>query len=423
MQRKEGLEIPDWRSAHRSAESLIPNYWKLCSLFSELELDAHVKSVVGKRLDPITNAKWSFVDKEGIAVPEVEQLIDTLGFEDLLKGVMMSKFWFYKMMEPKFWQNADGEWEMSVFQVPYQNLRPHLGVIAYDHSTDEGMNVREGIYKKTIMEVGDPAHLGDYLIAAPYVIYKRGGLGDYSLFVQVFGMPIVDAEWDGVDEVQRTKLNQAIMTLGSGGALVRPAGTKVTLLQNTNAANGQLQDGFIKTLNKEISKALLGSTETTESSDSSGYAQGKVHQEEDDEKNESDQNFVRRMLNSRFRPILRAHGFDTKGGKFIIEGQKEKLTVQDIKVLKQEVKLPMDDDWLYEKYSIPKPDNYEELKEQQAQTPEPPAKKPGEDDPEENEAEQLSLVDKFLSLFSFLPLRRGESDGDDLWLSPHHKAK
>jgi len=422
MQRKDGLEIPDWRSAHRSAESLIPHYYKLYSLYSELELDGHVEAVVGKRLDPVTNAKWSFVDKDGVPVPEIEQLIDTIGFEDLLKGVMMSKFWGYKMMEPRFWQNADGEWEMSVYEVPYLNQRPHLGIIAYDHATDEGINVREGIYKKTIMEVGKPKDLGKYLIAAAYVIYKRGGFGDYSLFVQVFGMPIVDAEWDGVDEVQRMKLNEAIMTLGSGGALVRPAGTKVELLQNTNAANGQLQDGFIKTLDKQISKSLLGSTETTESSDSSGYAQGKIHQEEDDEKNESDQNFVRRYLNSRFRPILRAHGFDTKGGKFILEGQKEKLTVQDLKTLK-DIGLPLDHDSLYERFNLTKPDNYDELIKQR----ESPLKggkggtkkKPEEDDPEENEAEQLSLTRKLLNLFSFLPLKRGESEKDDLWLSPH----
>ncbi|MEM9338730.1 MAG: DUF935 family protein [Bacteroidota bacterium] len=435
FQRKDGIEIPDWRSAHRSAESLIPNYYKLYSLYSEILLDAHVTSVIGKRIDPITNANWSFVDKEGKPVDEIQQLIDTIGFEDLLQGIMMSRFWGYKMMEPKFWQNGDGEWEMGTYEVPYLNMRPHLGVIAYNHTSDDGIDVRSGMYKKTIMEVGKASDLGKLLVAAPYAIYKRGGFGDYSLFVQVFGMPIVDAQWDGVDEGQRQKLNQAIIALGSGGALVRPKGTDVNLLQNKSAANGDLQDGFIKTLNKEISKGLLGSTETTESSDSSGYAQGKIHQEEDDEKNESDLNFVRRILNSRFRPILRAHGFDTKGGRFITEAQKHKLSVEDVVKLKRDAKLPVSDDFLYEKFGIPKPENYEELKKDQeskvavmapatqtAPGQATPNDVPGEDEPEENQAEQLSFVKKLLHLFSFVPLKRGESK-EMLWNSPHDQIE
>ncbi len=257
FQRKDNVEIPDWRTAHRSAESIIPNYYLLYSLYADVELDGHVEGVVSKRIDPIKNANWRFVDSNDKPIDEINQLIDTIGFEDLITGIMDSKFWGYKMMEPKFWQNADGEWEMKVYEVPYLNMRPHLGIIAKDHASDVGINVREGIYKKTIMEVGKEKDLGLYLKAAPYQILKRGGFSDYALFVQVFGMPIVDAQWDGINEEERLQLNQAIAILGSGGALVRPKNTDVNLIQNTNSANGQLQDNFIKALNKEISKSLL----------------------------------------------------------------------------------------------------------------------------------------------------------------------
>jgi SPP1 gp7 family putative phage head morphogenesis protein len=249
--------------------------------------------------------------------------------------------------------------------------------VAKDHTAEEGINIREGIYAKTIMEVGNPDDLGLYLKAAPYQILKRGGLGDWALFVQVFGNPLVDATWDGFDESQRIKLLEAINALGSGGAIVRPEGTNITLLENKSNANGDLQDKFMTFLNKEISKALLGSTETTESSNSSGYAQAETHAGQDERKNESDINFVRRVLNSRFIKILTTHGFDTAGGRFVIEGEDNELSVKesfDIQMRLFDKGLPIEDDFFYETYGIPKPANYDQIKKDQEAAKEAEAK-------------------------------------------------
>ena len=362
-------DIPSWRLAHRSAESLLPRRILLYDLYADVEIDGHVEAVTGKRRDPVTTANWQFVDKDGTPVDGVNDLLDTIGFGDMLEDIVNSKFWGYSIFEPTFWKNHEGKWEMAANLLPRMNYRPETGIIANDSTSEEGINIREGFYAKTVMEVGKPKDLGLYLKAAPYQILKRGGLGDWGLFVQVFGNPIVDATWDGFDESQRLKLLEAVQALGSGGALVRPKGTEVTLLENKSNANGDLQDKFMSFLNKEISKALLGSTETTESSSSSGYAQSNTHAGQDEKKNESDIQFTRRILNSRFTRILASAGFQVDGGSFIIEGEDNELTVKesfDMQMRLLDKGLPIDDDFFYETYGIPKPDNYEQLKKDQA---------------------------------------------------------
>lgn len=404
-------DIPSWRNALRSAESIVPRRQALYDLYADVDLDGHVEAVTSRRRDAVTTANWQFIDKDGKPVDEINQLIDSIGFNDMLEEIINSKFWGYTILEPTFHRSADGMIQMEPNLIPRLNYRPEKGIVAYDHSSEDGINIREGIYAKTIMEVGRAHDLGLYLKAAPFQILKRGGLGDWALFVQVFGNPIVDATWDGFDEKQRLMLLEAINALGSGGAIVRPAGTDVTLLENKTNANGDLQDKFLTFLNQEISKALLGTTETTQSSSSSGYAQAEIHQNQDERKNESDIDFTRRILNSRFTKILTTHGFDLRGGRFIIEGESNELTVKesfDIHMQLKKEGLPIDDDFFYDTYGIPKPDNYDQIvaekRETNKKSQESRIKNQDNEDPdlreEEEEQENLTFARRFIKLFS-----------------------
>jgi hypothetical protein len=110
--------------------------------------------------------------------------------------------------------------------------------------------------------------------------------------------------------------------------------------------------------------AILGNTETTTSSKSSGYAQSKEHGEQQDELTVSDLIFIENLLNSKkFKQILKSYGYDVDG-KFEFELDlnltKLKLRIEiDMVVC---TKVPIGDDYWYETYRIPKPDNYDELK-------------------------------------------------------------
>jgi len=360
------LEIIDWRVALRNAEAIVPRYVLLYDLYSELWLDAHLNSVAKKRIMGVTNAGWRYVDKDGLPVTAVDKIIDTVHFERVLEAFVSARLEGYRMVECDY---RDGRF--TAYTVPPKHMRPRSGIVAFDQNSDDGISIRDGIYAHTVMEIGDPYDLGLFISAAQYVLYKRGGLGDWANFVEVFGQPIIDAEWDGYDEKQRLQLEEALNRMGNGGKITRPSGTKINLLENRANANGDLQDHFIDKLNAEISKVILGQTETTESSPASGYAQSRIHAQVEDDINISDINYTRRGLNTRFVAIMTALGIPgAEGGRFVVPieaeqqlSAKDKLDM-DI-ALVRDLNLPMDDDYFYQQYNIPKPANYAAIKQSQ----------------------------------------------------------
>lgn len=422
---RKSTDLTDWRNANRSAEGLIPRRTALYDLYLDYgTTDAQIIACWEKRLDPIKSAPWEFTDKNGQPVEAIQQLLDCAGFDDLLTAIMASKLHGYNMCEPTFFVNDNEQNEFSLYNVPLKNMRPHLGIIANSHIGDEGINIREGIYAKTMLEFGKPDDLGLMLCACMYAIRKRGNESDWAEFIEIFGRGIIDATWDGFDQSQRHALQKAFEDMGGSGVIIRPSGTEVDIKNNTGNANGDLQNKFADKMDSYIAKLFLGATETIDSSKSSGYAQSETHAKQQAGKSETDLNFVRRYLNSRFIKVLKSAGFDTKGGTFVIKEIKaiDQTTFNVHKAMRQDLGVPIDDDFFYEEYGVRKPDNYEALKKQadeaknevltekpdkkNAFTPqassEEKSKKPNdlEDEPDT----KLGLLRRFLQLFHPAPV-------------------
>jgi phage gp29-like protein len=220
------VDIEKWRNALRAAEATVPRRVELYDLYEEVMLDAHLTSVIDKRIMAVTNVEWQFLDKEGKEVEAIKEWIDTPDFETIVSELLNAKIWGYTMLEFDFYEN--GSW--GVFPIPRKHMRPHLGVVSFEQTANAGINVREGRYAETILEAGNVKDLGLLLKAAPLAIYKRGNWGDWAQFIEQFGQPLIDAIWDGYDESQRLMLVNALDNIGGGGKIVRPAGTQLQIL-------------------------------------------------------------------------------------------------------------------------------------------------------------------------------------------------
>ena len=359
------LDLGIWRNGQKQFNSIMaPRRVILYDLYFDILSDAHIIAVMGKRVDAITTATWNYVDKDGNPVDEIKELLDSLGFSDLLTEIINARFWGYSMIDCNIYQDDEGRWQMDAVQPERKHMRPETGIITIDQNGDTGINIREGRYAQTLMEVGKVKDMGLLVSAAMYAILKRNNLSDWANFVEVFGAPIMDAEWDGFDEDQRLKLLAAITAMGNSGRIVRPAGTKVTFFPNTISSTGALQQSFHDTLNEEISKALLGTTETTKSSNTSGYAQATEHGKQDDAKKEADKDYVRRYLNTYFIKIMRAFGMPVvDGGKFIIPDAQQAVTPTDkmnmFVQMATGLNMPINHDDVYQLTGMKKPDDYE----------------------------------------------------------------
>lgn len=358
-----------------SAESIYyPNRVALYDLYHDiLSMDGFLRGIIQKRIDAVLNKKIKFLTKAGKQDDDLTDLIKSEKGRDLITLLMESKLWGTSGVE-----FIIGD-ELTFNEVPRKHIKPEKGVITksqYGVSEENGFAYENMPF---VWVVGKKNDLGLLLACSMYAIYKRGTFGDYAQYVEIFGQPVRIMKYDAYDTKTKQELKTLLTDSGSSLAMMIPKQAEFEMLDGkTSNGDGKLQIGLKDACNEEMAIAILGNTETTSSSKSSGYAQSKEHGEQQDELTVSDLIFVENLLNSKkFKQVLKSYGFNVDG-KFEFELDlnltKLKLRIEiDMVVC---TKVPIGDDYWYETYRIPKPDNYDELKAKMEASKEQPESEP-----------------------------------------------
>lgn len=136
------------------------------------------------------------------------------------------------------------------------------------------------------------------------VFFKRNGIALWNALLERFGQPFVYAEYPpGTPVDERNKLLGALGDIARGAGLVVPQGSLVKLLEvaGGGAATGQAQAKLVEVMNAEISKIVLGETQTTEQGPNGARASAEVHDEVRGELRDADA----AMLSEDLAPFLR----------------------------------------------------------------------------------------------------------------------
>lgn len=399
---RESKDIAKLKSAIINAEAIhYPNRVQLYDLYHDvLSLDGRLQGLIDKRIDNVLNKELKFIDKSGKENEALTELMDSKPGRDLIKKIIESKLWGISGVE-----FIVGE-EFSFDEIERKHIKPEKGLITKSQYSTVEENAFVIDKLPFVWVIGDKKDLGKLLACSMYALFKRGNFSDWAQYVEIFGQPVRVIYYDAYDTKTRTELKQILEESGTSLAMMIPKQAEFEMMDGkTSNGTGELQERFKEACNEEMSIAILGNTETTSSSKSSGYAQSKEHGEQQDEITKSDMKFVANMLNSKkFLNILKSYGFDVNG-KFYYE---DELNINNLKVrmeIDREVsaKVPIGDDYWYNTYGIPKPDNYDELKakmeERKNEAPEPPepGKKPNKpvDKKEQlSETKKKNLVDR-----------------------------
>ncbi|HLO37289.1 MAG TPA: DUF935 family protein, partial [Lacibacter sp.] len=331
----------------------------------------------GKRIMAITNCPWEFIRNEK-KVDELDTMINSISFEQVLTEIINATAWGKSLVElgtKTVSRFGKDEQVLSSYLVKRQHYRPKEGMIVkeqYDSvDSSRAIRYREGKYTNYVADIGNDTDLGLILKAVPYVLLKRGDVGDWAQFVQLFGMPFREYRYNGYDEGTLALLKKNAEEMGSAPYMIMPDGTTLTL-HNAIGGNGTgAGDVFNKLADfcdKQISVLVLGNTETTTSSKSSGYAQSETHMKTQIEVFRDDIKNVTRILNDIVRPILYNLGYQVADGHFKIRKETNLQEILDrLKIIESVKKIgePIDSDYVYEVSGVPKPDNYDELKAKQ----------------------------------------------------------
>lgn len=378
-------DLSDWRTAHQQADAIISTGARvqLYDMYDDVQLDPHLSAVIDKRIMSITNHKLKFV-RDNKDIEDVTKAIRSKGFRELLREIMLAQFWGISVLELQ--KDVDGN--ITIYNVPRKHIRPRTQQIVKEQygSDGTGISYREGIYLNTCIEVGATNGLGLLLKAVPFVLYKRGCWGDWAQYCEVFGMPTKIGRYNGYDDATRIALESALDEAGSALSIVIPEEAKLEFLESkTTTASGNLYKDLADACDEQLSILILGQTETTKSSASSGYAQSATHQMQQNQIAEDDRAFVLGYLETEVRRVMQSLGFAMDGGEWQFEAEQENISLKDrvtIDTTLRNAGLPIDDDYFYETYSIPKPKNYGKEKPTNEEpidekpVEEPPTKKP-----------------------------------------------
>ena len=341
-------DIATWRGALISAESVYyPNRSRLYDLYEDVILDGHLSGVIAKRIDAVLN-KEIFFETSGGRDPQMDNLVHSLSFREIMRTIMETQLWGISGIE--FIPGS----ELAFDIIPRKHIKPELGIIAFEQTGTDGVPYA---HLDNIWVMGDKKDLGLLLKCAPCSLYKRGGLADWAQFIELFGQPVRIIKYDSYDEQTKVELKKILDDSGSSLSLMIPrqADFEIKDGKQTNC-DGNLQLSFIKALNEEMSITILGNTETTSSSDSSGYAQSKVHLDQQYEITKSDLIYTAAMLNSpKFRSILQGYGYPASNGRFVFAKDMDVDYLQTRIAIDKEVAqmVPVPESYWYDTYGIP----------------------------------------------------------------------
>lgn len=386
-----------------SESAFVPNRYKLLDLYHDVvTIDGHLSGLLDKRTKAVTNKRMVFMDKSGQKVDAMDDLIGSSKFERLLEVIMERKY--YGTCAVEFIMGKAFDYN----EIDRRHIRPESREIAISQFDARGISVDE---LPMVWLMGEPYELGKLLQCSLYALYKRSGFGDFAQYVEIFGQPVRVVKYDAYDEETRKKVRDMLEQAGSSLTMMIPKQADFEMLDGkTSNGTGELQERLINCCNQEMSVAILGNSETTTSSKSSGYAQAEIHADQQLEITISDMRYVCNMLNSPFfMGVLAGYGYPVEGGKFVFEQEQDlgKLQARLTIDLQLASRVPIDDDYFYETYGLPKPQNYEQLKreqEERRQAALDAVKNADRETSKEETKEKSKLYDRLADFFGFAPL-------------------
>lgn len=328
---------------------------------SIITTDGHLSGIINKRLSAVARERFEF-QRDGKPVDEVNEQIRSPWFRAFIKEAINSKLWGFTLCQFK----RDERGWITFDLIDRKHFDPVKRQVLLYETDVTGVPLEA--FSNCLVICDNPRGLGLLATCAPYALYKRGNLGDWAQFCQIFGMPIREYTYTAGDEEARKRLLADARKQGVNAVYIHPEGSGMTLHEaQGKSGTNDLYERFTANCNDEMSIAVLGNTLTTKSSENGTQALGTVQAKEQMKITEDDVQYILDLLNYDMADIFASLGVNTQGGEFVRVEQKYQDKHVQINVVSKlkEMGLPMSDDYLYKTFDVEKPEDYATLKAQQ----------------------------------------------------------
>jgi phage gp29-like protein len=348
-------------------------------LFEELEeKDPHLFSQLQTRKNAVTGLDFEIVpfDSDDERDKEIAEFIEAqLGsiesMEDVMtdlldaigKGFAVSEImWGYdeghvvvsdirsRHQKRFFWDSIDDSFKVRTKEAPEGILLPDSKFIVHRYKARSGHPSRAGILR----------------VVSWMYLFKNYDVKDWVAFAEVYGMPLRLGKYQpGASEADKIALMQALIQIGADAAGIIPDGTSIDFITTEKASSTDLFEKLARYCDEQISKAVLGQTLTSDSG-SGSYAQSKTHNEVRHDLTIADCKALAATLRrDLIRPLCIFNFGEDKRIPYIRFDAEEagdlKETAEIIGTLIEKTGLKIPTSYLYKKFSIPKPEDGDEI--------------------------------------------------------------
>jgi phage gp29-like protein len=353
--------------------------YRQMELFEEIEeKDTHLMSVMGTRKNAVLGAEYEVLpwsddaaDKEvaafvSDAIFSLEDFDDTLltlldaigkGFavSEIMweirggKALPMELKWRH---QKKFCYDDFERLRVLTDANPWPGeLLPDNKFIVHRYSARSGYKSRAGIYRTCVW----------------MYLFKNYTLKDWVAFAEVYGMPIRLGKYEpSASKEEQDKLTEAVARIGTDAAGIISKSTEIQFIEAAKA-DGKVFEALAKFCNAEISKAVLGQTQTSEIAASGSLASAKVHEEVRQDILDADARALAKTIRQGLiRPlVLFNFGEDAARRlpsiKFSTEKAEDQEKTAKVYMALSSMGLPITTAHLYEKFGVPSPEAGDEL--------------------------------------------------------------
>lgn len=339
------ITLSDWLTAVRSCtqpwqNSFQPNWVLLFDIFFNLVEDPHVSACIDTLTEGVLSKDFYVADKDGNKLDEVTELFKSSWFEDYVRAIVNVRLWGFGLIQIR---KLDRE-NMTIVldEVNRKHVRPDLGgVVKQEYDRQAFKFWDQQPYKTSTIYIFENV-LGKLNKCVRWWIYKTEVARIWAKYNQMFGTPPIVAKTALKDTTRKKNAINMLKSWIKTRWLVADKEDEIVPFGSNDTGSGQQYfENFINLCNKEISKALLGSTMVLE--DGSSRSQSEVHLTNTDRFIKSlcrKSSYVSKELINRLNKI----GFPVPKSAKIIWEYSEKTTMKDKAIILDIIKKNFDID-------------------------------------------------------------------------------
>lgn len=272
------------------------------------ERDPHYLGVLGTRRRSVSQIEITVEaasdDKFDVELADmVRNWLDRDELSDELFDILDSIGKGYSFTEI-IWDTSEGQWQPERlewrdprwFRFDRVNLSKPMKLD--DHGQEVPLDAFKFIYANVKAKSGLALRSGLARVAMWGWMFKAFTQRDWAIFSQTYGQPLRLGKWGaGASEKDKDTLFNAVANIAGDCAAIIPESMSIDFIETSNVgASADLYEKRADWLDKQISKAVLGQTATTDAV-TGGLGSGKEHRQVQEDIERADANALAAILN------------------------------------------------------------------------------------------------------------------------------